>query len=208
MNTETLIEVLDLAGITVFAASGALAAARKSMDVFGFMVIATVTAVGGGTLRDLTLGAVPVFWVENSQSLILANVAAVTVFLAERHIRSRLNMLRWLDALGLALFASIGAERALAAGTSGLIATVMGIVTAVFGGLVRDVICNEIPLILQREVYATAAFVGALAVVISSSAGLDSTSAVVVGTLTGFTVRALAIVFNLSLPRPPRRPPS
>lgn len=206
MSAEGLIEVLDLIGIAVFAASGALAAARKSMDIFGFVVIATVTAVGGGSLRDLTLGSLPVFWVENSQVLMVAIATAIIVFFTERHIRSRLNLLRWLDALGMALFASIGAKIALSAGTTGLIAAMMGVVTAVFGGVIRDVICNEIPLILQREVYATAAFIGAVSTVGFISISLETNIAVVLGTLIGFTVRALAIVYGLSLPRPPNRP--
>ena len=205
MDADSVIGIADLAGITVFAASGALAAARKSMDIFGFIVIAMITAVGGGTVRDVTLGTLPVFWIEDNRAVILALAAAIAVFLAERHVNSRRSLLTWLDAAGLALFAAVGAEKALAAGTGGLIATVMGIVTAVFGGIIRDVICNELPLILQREIYATAAFVSALTVVVASALGLSGTTAVLSGTALGFATRAVAIRFNLSLPAPAHR---
>ncbi len=202
---ETLLAALDVAGIVVFAASGALAAARQSMDVFGLAVIAVITAVGGGTVRDLTLGSLPVFWVAADVYIILAVATAVLVYFGERLLNSRLSVLTWLDAAGLALFAAVGAQKALALGTGGLIACMMGIVTAVFGGIIRDVICNEVPLILKREIYATAAFAAAAVVVAANALGAGETVALLAGTAAGFAIRAVAIVFRLSLPttRPP-----
>ncbi len=205
MLAQTLITLLDATGIVVFAASGALAAARKSMDIFGFAVISVITAVGGGTVRDLILGISPVTWVANNLYIILALITACVVYVAESRISSRLRLLTWLDAMGLALFASLGAQTALQLETSGLIAVMMGIITAVFGGMIRDIICNEIPLILQQEIYATAAFGAAIAVVAASTAGLDPLLAIALGTISGFTIRALAIVYGWSLPTPASR---
>ncbi len=204
MLSETLLTALDMAGIVVFAASGALAAARKSMDIFGFIVISAITAVGGGTIRDLTLG-LPVFWVHDNIYVVLATVTAIVVFFAESRIRSRLGLLTWLDAIGLALFAAIGAQKSLAAGSTGLIAIMMGIITAVFGGLIRDIICNEIPLILHREIYATAAFGAACLLVLGDSLGLGQGVTLAIATLGGFAIRSLAIVFGWSLPSPEQR---
>ncbi|MEM1261085.1 MAG: trimeric intracellular cation channel family protein [Pseudomonadota bacterium] len=196
----------DYAGIVVFAASGALAAARNSMDIFGFCVIALITAVGGGTLRDLVLDE-PVFWIERNSYVLLALSAAVVVFFSESAISSRLRLLTWLDAVGLALFASLGATKAIGLGATPLISVMMGIVSAVFGGIIRDVVCNEIPLILKQEVYAIAAFGAAVVVVGLNRFGVDTTIAIVAGTALGFAIRAFAIVYGWSLPSPDRRPP-
>ena len=204
MMPPDLLSLADFVGVTVFAASGALAAARKSMDIFGFVVIALITAVGGGTLRDLILDT-PVFWIERNSYIVLAVAAAIVVFFAERHIRSRITLLTWLDAAGLALFAALGAAKAIDLGTSGLVAVIMGIMSAVFGGIIRDIVCNEIPLILQKEVYAIAAFAAALVVVLLIRFDANPLPAIVVGVAAGFVVRASAIVFGWSLPSPPTR---
>ncbi|MEL7538590.1 MAG: trimeric intracellular cation channel family protein [Pseudomonadota bacterium] len=204
MLSTDILTIADYVGIIVFAASGALAAARNSMDIFGFCVIALITAVGGGTLRDLVLGT-PVFWIEHNIYVVLALSAAIVVFFAERHINSRLGLLTWLDAAGLALFAALGATKALALGTSELIAVMMGIVSAVFGGIIRDVVCNEIPLILQKEVYAIAAFGAALLVVCLRYFDVAAAPAILAGTVLGFAIRACAIRFGWSLPAPAAR---
>ncbi len=205
MLPSSLFAIADYIGVAVFAASGALAAARNSMDIFGFCVIALITAVGGGTLRDLILD-VDVFWTVHNIYVLLALGAAVIVFFAERHVSSRLTLLTWLDAAGLALFAALGASKALNLGTSPLIAIMMGIVSAVFGGIIRDVVCNEIPLILRKEVYAIAAFGAALLVVALRLMNIDPTTAIVVGTVVGFCIRAAAIRFGWTLPAPEERP--
>ncbi|MEM8981702.1 MAG: trimeric intracellular cation channel family protein [Pseudomonadota bacterium] len=204
--TIDFLTAADYAGVVVFAASGALAAARNSMDIFGFCVIALITAVGGGTLRDLVLGE-PVFWIERNSYVLLALSSAVVVFFAESAISSRLRLLTWLDAVGLALFASLGASKAIGLGATPLIAVMMGIVSAVFGGIIRDVVCNEIPLILKQEVYASAAFGAAAIVVALNGIGIDPMLVIAIGTALGFAIRACAIVFGWSLPSPERRPP-
>jgi len=195
--------VLPLAedlGIFVFALSGALAAARKEMDIFGFAVLALMPAIGGGTLRDLVLD-LPVFWVEHSRPIVIALAAALVAWVAERHVASRRRLIVWADALGLALFAAVGAEKAWVATGDHLIAVMMGVTTGVAGGMIRDIIANEVPLILQQDIYATAAVVAAAAFVLASSAGAPAPWPLLAGIAAGFAVRACAIAWNWSLPR-------
>ena len=200
LRCATMIYVLDLAGTAVFAISGALAASRKNMDIFGFSVLALMPAVGGGTLRDVLIGRYPIFWIADNAYIIVAVVAAVVVFFTARRVSSRKTLLIWMDAVGLALFAVLGAQISLAHGVSPLVATIMGIVTGVVGGMIRDVICNEVPLILSREIYATAAFVAATTFVAASSYGVPESGCILLGIVFGFGVRMAGIVANLSLP--------
>jgi uncharacterized membrane protein YeiH len=197
---EILLTYFDLAGVFVFAISGALAAARKDMDLFGIIVLALMTAVGGGTLRDLVLGE-PVFWVQNTTSVWAALAAAGLSFLFARHLASRITWLKWADAAGLALFSVVGAEKALALSGSPLIAVMLGVGTGVMGGLIRDVICNEIPLVLKQEIYATAAFVGAGLFCLFSYMGMDGSMALWLAIAFAFTIRAAAIWRGWTLPK-------
>lgn len=195
-----LIIILDLAGVFVFAVSGALAAIRKSMDMFGVAVLAMMPAIGGGTLRDLTLGE-PVFWVANTGPIWAALAAAAASFFFARFIESRLRFLTWADAVGLSLFCVTGAEKALEVSGSVLIAAMMGVVTGVAGGIIRDVICNEIPIVMRRgEIYATAAFVGAGAFCALVYAGVPETFAVWLAMASAFVARAGGIMRGWSLP--------
>lgn len=200
MTLEPLF-VLEMIGTAVFAVSGALAASRAGMDIFGFSVLALMPAVGGGTFRDIMLGRFPVFWVENNSYVAVALLAAVVVYFFADRPGFRKTLLIWMDAAGLALFAVLGTEIALGMGVSTLIAVMMGVSTAVFGGMIRDIISNEIPLVLTGEIYATAAFIASIAYIIASYAGIGRTSALVVGVAAGFAVRAVSIVFHLSLPK-------
>lgn len=193
--------VLEMIGTAVFAVSGALAASRAGMDIFGFSVLALMPAVGGGTFRDIMLGRFPVFWVENNSYVAVALLAAVFVYFFADRPGFRKTLLIWMDAAGLALFAVLGTEIALGMGVSTLIAVMMGVSTAVFGGMIRDIISNEIPLVLTGEIYATAAFIASIAYIIASYAGIGRTWALVVGVAAGFAVRAVSIVFHLSLPK-------
>lgn len=195
-----LIIILDLAGVFVFAVSGALAAIRKSMDMFGVAVLAMMPAIGGGTLRDLTLGE-PVFWVANTGPIWAALAAAAASFFFARFIESRLRFLTWADAVGLSLFCVTGAEKALEVSGSVLIAAIMGVVTGVAGGIIRDVICNEIPIVMRRgEIYATAAFIGAGAFCALIYAGVPETIAVWAAMASAFIARAGGIMRGWSLP--------
>jgi uncharacterized membrane protein YeiH len=200
MTIEPLF-VLEMIGTAVFAISGALAASRARMDLFGFSVLALMPAIGGGTLRDIVLGRTPVFWVEDTSYVTVALLAALGVYFFADRPGFRRTLLVWMDAAGLALFAVLGTEIALETGTGALIAVMMGVVTAVLGGMIRDIICNEIPLVLTGEIYATAAFVAALAYIGAGSLGVGSTASLVIGVSAGFAVRGAGIVFHLSLPR-------
>nr|WP_281417402.1 trimeric intracellular cation channel family protein [Plastoroseomonas hellenica] len=186
-------------GCAVFAAAGALTASRKQLDPVGFILIAAVTAFGGGTTRDLLLGA-PVFWLQEPGLLALTAGVAVLVFFAAHLAERRFLWLLWADAIGLAIFAVLGAEAALREGASPGIAVLMGIITATFGGIIRDVICDELPLILRREIYATAAAIGAGLYVGLESVGLDRTIAISAGMLLALLIRAAAILRAWSLP--------
>jgi uncharacterized membrane protein YeiH len=200
LNVNLLIELLDYFGIVVFAVSGALAAARARMDVVGFALLGVVTGIGGGSLRDLLLGRLPVFWIEQPQYIVLCVVASVATFVSVPIIASRLKLLLWADAVGLAVFAVLGAQTALAAGVPMIIAALLGVVSATFGGLIRDIICRETPLILLKEIYVTAALVGASLYVCLIELEVAAGVAMLVGCSATFVVRGLALVYSLSLP--------
>jgi uncharacterized membrane protein YeiH len=197
---------LDVTGVAVFAASGALAASRKQMDIVGFVLIATVTGIGGGTIRDLLLGVAPVFWVVAPSYVFLCAGVAVLLFFAASFFESRFRALLWADAAGLAVFCVIGAERALETGAPVAVAVLMGMITATFGGLVRDVLCAEIPLVLRREIYVTAAAAGAAVYAGLFSLGVARPLIALAAFLAAFAIRALGIAFGLSLPSYRSRP--
>ncbi len=157
----SLLLLLDLLGVAVFAVSGALAAGRRRMDIFGVVVLATVTAVGGGTLRDLLLGSSPVFWVRQPVYLLVAAGAGIFTFFAAHRRTIDGTLLNWADALGLSLFAVTGAQLSARVSDSPLIIILMGVVTATAGGVIRDVLANRVPLIFRSDLYATAALCGA-----------------------------------------------
>jgi uncharacterized membrane protein YeiH len=211
VNTiATLITVLDLLGVAVFAVTGALVASRKQMDIIGFALLATVTGIGGGTLRDLVLGAVPVFWVQQPVYVGVCIAVAGIVFFTAHVPESRYRLLLWLDALGLSFFCVVGADKALEGGTGAFIAVVMGVITATFGGVVRDVLGGEIPVILRKEIYATAALAGAAVFVIGAISGLPPAAAALAGFAVCLGIRGLALQRGWSLPvyraRPGRSP--
>jgi uncharacterized membrane protein YeiH len=192
--------LLDLFGVFVFALSGAMAADRRRMDLFGFVVIALLPALGGGTLRDVIIDA-PVFWLADPAYLLMAMLAAVLTFTAANAIHRAADWLVWADAVGLSVFCVIGAEKTLTLGFGPVNAVLMGVMTAVVGGIIRDVVCNEVPLILRRDIYATAAFAGAAGYVSLDYLGLPGAAAVLTGAVTCFAVRGAALIWDLSLPR-------
>jgi uncharacterized membrane protein YeiH len=204
----TIWQLLDGFGVFVFALSGGLAAARRNMDLFGVAFIAMLPAIGGGTVRDLVLG-LPVFWVAKSLPLLLVAAAAALVFLFAGRVERRRRLIEWCDAVGLAVFCVLGARRALLVTDEPGVAVMMGVITAVLGGVLRDVVCNEIPLVLHREIYATAAVLGAGVYVVAHLLGLNEGFAMATGAGAAFGLRAMALLFGLSLPRPPgpERPP-
>ena len=191
---------LDLLGTAVFAVTGALVASRKQMDITGFMLLGVVTGVGGGSLRDTMLGELPGFCVENPLYLAICIAVAAAVFFLAHIPESRFRALLWLDAAGLAVFCVVGAEKALEAGAGPFIAVAMGVATATLGGVIRDVLGGEVPLILRKEIYVTAALAGAAAFVGLVTFGLDGPLAVVAGFAVCFAIRALALHYHWSLP--------
>lgn len=191
---------LDLFGVAVFAVTGALAAGRKRMDVFGIVVVAIVTALGGGTIRDLVLGIRPVLWVSNTTYVIVAAGAALVTFVTARLVGKAYRALLVLDALGLAVFTVIGCEKAMAAHAPDVVVVVMGMVTGVAGGMLRDILCGEIPLVLRREIYAVASLAGGTAFVLMHHFGVGKDVTVWVSLGIVLVVRLLAIYYRLSLP--------
>ena len=196
----TFLLMLDWFGTAVFAVTGALVASRKRMDITGFMLLAAATGIGGGSVRDVMLGALPVFWVKQPVYLAICIVVAIATFVLAHIPESRQRVLLWLDAAGLALFCVVGAEKALAAGAGGFIAVAMGVVTATLGGVIRDVLGGESPLILRKEIYVTAALAGALVYVGLHALGAPVAAAAAAGFAACFAIRALALRHGWSLP--------
>ena len=206
MLFETAVAVLDWFGVIVFAISGALVASRKQMDLVGFALLGTATGIGGGTVRDILLGQLPVFWVREPGYLVTCVVISCVVFVTAHIPQSRYRLLLWFDALGLALFAVAGAEKALLTGAGAIVAVAMGVITATFGGILRDVLGAESPVVLSREVYVTAALLGAIVFVALTVAGISRELAIGIGLIAGLGLRGTALHHGWSLPRFKERP--
>ena len=197
---QTATSALDWLGVIAFTVTGALVASRKQMDVVGFVVLGTVTGIGGGTIRDALLG-LPVFWIREPAYLITCALASVSVYFAAHIPQSRYKSLLWLDAIGLALFAVTGAEKAAHAGVDSTVAVAMGVITATFGGIVRDLLGGEAPVILSREIYASAALAGAVVFIVLMAVGAPRELAVGAGFAIGLLIRGAALRHGWSLPR-------
>jgi uncharacterized membrane protein YeiH len=207
---DTFITTLDWFAVAVFAVTGALVASRKQMDIFGFALLATVTGIGGGTMRDLMLGALPVFWVRDPVYLVICVTTAVLVFFTAHIPESRYRLLLWIDAVGLAVACVIGARAGLVANAGWFVAIVMGVVTGTFGGVARDVLGGESPVILRKEIYVTAALAGAATFVGLLQLGVPQIAAAITGFACCFAIRSMALRYGWSLPvyrpRPGRTP--
>ncbi|MEQ8925029.1 MAG: trimeric intracellular cation channel family protein [Fulvivirga sp.] len=196
-----LLYALDLIGTLVFAISGLRLAAKKDMDIFGATVIACVTAVGGGTVRDLLLGATPVAWIVNIHYPIAIISAVPITIVFKKYIINMKRTIFIFDSVGIALFTISGMEKALEYGLNPGLAMAMGMVSAVVGGVIRDLLCNEIPLIFRKEIYATACLTGALFFFILSELGVNTDLNYILTISVIFTIRVVAIKFNLSMPK-------
>lgn len=202
-----VVTVLGFCGIAVFAVSGALDAARNRMDILGFMLIGAATGLGGGTLRDLLLGLSPVYWVREPAYIALSLTAAALTYFIAPFLTSRLRALVWMDAIGLALFSVTGTQIALLQDVAPLVAVCMGVITASFGGIIRDVLCAESLVLSGRELYVTTALAGALTLLLLTRLQIDSDLAMVGGFLVALGLRSASIVFGLRLPSYYQRPP-
>ena len=195
---ETVLPLLDFAGVAVFAATGALAAAREKHDLVTFAFFGAITGVGGGTLRDLLIG-VPVFWVQDWRYIAVCLGAALAVWVVGAG-QWRFRALLWLDAIGLGAYGVLGAAKAEAFGVPPLICIVMGALTACFGGIVRDLLAGQPSILLRREITISAALTAATIYVVLRQLGLDHWPAAGVAAPAGFALRAGALAWGWSLP--------
>ena len=208
LNGHALFTFLDLAGTFAFALSGAVAARERGLDWFGVLVLAFTVACGGGVLRDVCIGAIPPAGLADWRYLAAAMAAGVLT-LASRALVDRLaHPVVLFDTLGLGLFAVTGAQKALLAGSNAEVAVLLGMVTAVGGGVARDVLLNRVPVILQREIYASAALVGAAVATFGEAFGLGSPALTWCAVAVCFALRALSLRYRWHLPRFQRKPRS
>lgn len=202
----SLMEILDYSGVAVFAATGALAASRKELDLIGFLFLAAMTGIGGGTLRDIILGRLPVFWVLKPTYILVCVAMGVLVFFTAHLFESRYRLLVWLDAIGLSAYCVMGAAKGLAATGSPTVAIVTGTMTAAFGGILRDILANEPSVLLRPEIYITAALAGAAFFTLALKLGAALWLASMIGVLLAFGVRGGALAFGWTFPPYKARP--
>lgn len=204
----TPLAALDYASVIVFAISGALAASRAQLDLVGFAFVACLTAVGGGTLRDVLLNRDAVFWIADPTYIVIACLVAAVVFFTAHLFESRQKALLWADAVALSVAVVAGAGVALKLGQPPVIVALMGVATGCFGGMMRDVVCNEVPLILKHgELYASAALAGPLALLLASHFELSRFLGFAICAIVTFILRAGSLAWGWSLPVYKSRPP-
>lgn len=202
-NLQILLVILEGIGVLAFTVSGILVAAHKRLDVVGVVVVAFLTALGGGTLRDVLLDRRPFFWVANEEWVwaVIALSVLGPIVIRARHLEPSIRAMQWPDALGLGLFAASGTQIALSEGASPLVATLMGVVTAAFGGMIRDILVNDVPWVVNSyQLYALIAFVGGWVVWGLTELGVTPVVSVLVGALVIVATRMMAIAFDWRLP--------
>lgn len=199
--SENFLFIQDLIGTAVFAISGALAAKEHKMDIFGMFVVAFVTGMGGGTLRDMMIGSTPVFWMKQPIYIMFINLGVLWVILFHRRMEYFRKSLLLFDTIGLSVFTIIGVEKGLSFGLHPSIAIGLGAITGCFGGVIRDILCNQVPLILQKEIYATPCLFGGIVLVGLREYGFESLWVYIFTIATIVAVRLLAVKFRWQLPR-------
>ncbi|AIU67812.1 membrane protein [Vibrio coralliilyticus] len=196
-----LLYSVDLFGTAIFAVSGVLLAGRLKMDPFGVAVLGSVTAIGGGTIRDMALGATPVFWITDTNYLwTILITCLLTMIIVRRPKRLAWWILPVCDAIGLAVFVGIGVDKTMAYQDSALVAIIMGVITGCGGGIIRDVLAREVPMVLRSEVYATACIIGGVFHTTALAMGHDPDTAFLAGVFSTLLIRLGAIRWHLSLP--------
>lgn len=199
MPTNFLL-IIDILGTFSFAVSGAFLAMQKKLDPFGVLVLSFVTAIGGGTLRDIMIGNLPVGWLRNETATIVIFSSAIATMFFGRFLKQLTTTLFLFDALGLGLFTIIGIELAIDKHFSVGVCIALGTITACFGGVIRDVLLNDVPLLFRKEIYAMACIVGGLIYFLLKKIDIDENISKIVCILIIFTIRVLAVRFKLSLP--------
>ena len=194
------IQTIDILGTIAFAISGVLVAMNKKMDAFGVFIIAFVTAVGGGTLRDILIGATPVFWMTDMTFITVISAAAFFAVVFRNQIKHLRRSLFLFDTIGIGLYTVIGIEKGLTAELNPVICIALGTMSACFGGVIRDILCNEIPVIFRKEVYASACIIGGLTYFLMLQFLEERNYFFLIAGAVVITVRLLAVIFKVSLP--------
>jgi uncharacterized membrane protein YeiH len=197
----TLITVLDLIGTLVFAISGSLMAKQHDFDIFGAAVVAFVTALGGGTIRDLLIGVTPVGWMIDPQYLAAVITGVVMVLVFPSYLLKLRKTMFLFDTIGIGIFTLIGIQKAMGLGLSPMIALMMGMVSAVFGGVIRDILCTEVPLIFRKEIYATACLAGGAIYLLSIYLGVNNSLAMITSMFIIIGIRLVSVVKHIALPK-------
>ncbi|MFS4456853.1 trimeric intracellular cation channel family protein [Maribacter sp. 2304DJ31-5] len=192
--------VIDILGTVAFAISGVLVAMEKKLDVFGVFIIAFVTAVGGGTLRDLLIGNTPVGWMKAPIYIFTILITVIVAILFVHQLKHFRKSLFLFDTIGIGLYTMIGIEKGLLAELTPIICIALGTMTASFGGVIRDILCNEIPVIFRKEIYATVCILGGIIYFVLIQFPIDGTIAYIAGILSIIAMRLLAVKFKISLP--------
>ena len=195
----SIIFILETAGTLVFAISGALTAAEKKFDLMGISIIAFVTALGGGTLRDLLIGATPVGWLNEPTLLVVISIGILLAFVFSKKLNSLRKTFFLFDSIGLGLFAIAGMQKAINFDIPPVYAVLCGMITATFGGMLRDILCNEIPIIFRKEIYATAALSGAALYLLLEITIVPREVNYIVSIATVIFIRIIAVKYNIGL---------
>ncbi|MFD0860850.1 trimeric intracellular cation channel family protein [Sungkyunkwania multivorans] len=193
-------QALDILGTIAFAISGVMTALNKRLDPFGIFIIAFVTAVGGGTLRDVLIGQTPVSWMEDLTVVYVISASVIFAVLLRKKLSYLSKSLFLFDTIGLGVFTLIGIEKGIASGLSPIISIALGAMTGTFGGVIRDILCNEIPVIFRKEVYAMACVAGGFSFFLLKELPIAENLVYILTALIVITIRILAVIFHLQLP--------
>jgi uncharacterized membrane protein YeiH len=198
---SSFLNLIDILGTFAFAVAGGFSAMERKLDPFGVLIIAFVTAIGGGTVRDVLVGNFPVNWLQNGNTILIIFVSAILTMIFGSYLKHLNTALFIFDALGLGLFTIIGLEVGLKQGFSAGICIALGTISACFGGVIRDVLLNKVPLIFRKEIYALACIIGGIAYYLLKQTHLNDDVAKVICILMIFVIRFIAVRYNLSLPQ-------
>ncbi len=195
-----MFHVIDLLGVLAFSVSGVLVALEKRMDLFGILIIAFVTSIGGGTLRDLLIGNTPVTWMQDISYTYAILSAAILAIIFRTKIDYLRTSLFLFDTIGIGLYTSLGIEKGVEVGLHPIICIALGTITACFGGVIRDILCNEIPVIFRKEIYATACILGGVVYFLLSHFPIQVDWIFIIASLVVIVARLLAVIFKIKLP--------